>query len=112
MTDEVGRLRKTNTYLENGVHDLQKYSRRNNLGISGLEECKDSNEAEAKLIEFFQDLGVAIDTDDIEACHRVPTKRKDRKKPLIVRFVNRRKRDKVFAARKQMKRRNVFVNEH
>ena len=110
--DEVQRLHGANTYLENGLHDLQQYSRRNNLEISGLQECKDSGEEEAKLLEFFHELGVTIEAGEIEACHRIPTKRKGKKKPLILRFANRRKRDKIFAARKQTTSRNLFVNEH
>ena len=70
LRDEGGRLRETNNYLEQSLHDLQQYSKRNNLELSGLEECKDGNEEETKLIEFFQELGVTIDIDDIEACHR------------------------------------------
>ena len=112
LKDGVQRLHGANMYLENGLHDLQQYSRRNNLERSGLQECKDSGEEEAKLLEFFHELGVTIEAGDIEACHRIPTKRKDKKKPLIVRFVNRRKRDKIFTARKQTTRRNLFVNEH
>lgn len=112
LKNEVERLSEKNSYLENGLHDLQQYSRRNNLEISGLAECRDSNEEETRLLEFFQELGVSIHTEDIEACHRVPTKQKDRKKPLIVRFINRCKRDEVYAARKQIKGRNIFVNEH
>ena len=88
LKDQVQRLHGPNMYLENGLHDLQQFSRRNNLEISGLEECKDSGEEEAKPLEFFHELGVTIEAGDIEACHRIPTKRKDKKKPLIVRFVN------------------------
>ena len=113
LKDEVQRLvHGANMYLENCLHDLQQYSRRNSLEISGLQECRDSGEEEAKLLEFLHELGVTIEAGDIEACHRIPTKRKDKKKPLIVRFVNLRKRDKIFTARKQTTRRNVFVNEH
>ena len=112
LKDQVQRLHGANMYLENGLHDLHQYSRRNNLKRYGLQECKDSGEEEAKLLEFLHELGVTIEAGDIETCHRIPTKRKDKKKPLIVRFVNRRKRDKIFAARKQTTRRSVFVNEH
>ena len=112
LTNDVERLPEKNSFLENGLHDLQQYSRWNNLEISGLAECRDSDKEETRLLEFFQELGVTIYTEDIEACHQILTKRKDRKKPLIVRFINRRKRDEVYAARTQIKGRNIFVNEH
>eukprot|EP00795_Rhopilema_esculentum_P017783 gene17783-9462_t len=100
--------------LDELIRKIEKiqYSRRNNLELSGFAECRDSEEEETKLQEFFQDLGVTIHTGNIEAGHRIPTKRKDMKKPLIVSFVNRRKRDEVFAVRKQIKGRKIFVNEH
>ena len=47
LKDEVQRLHGANTYLENSLHDLHQYSRRNNIKLSGSQECKDSSE------EFF-----------------------------------------------------------
>ena len=65
---------------------------------------------------MFEEIGVKVKPLDIEACHRVPSKRKDNKKPLIVRFVNRKIRDNVFKARTKLKSRKdggkIYINEH
>ena len=85
--------------------------------ISGPSKTNES--AEKIIIDFCQTkLNVNISSSDICAAHRLGSARQAGGKrlpaPIIVRFTNRRIRDAIFSATKQLKdiRPSVYINEH
>ena len=93
---------------------LEKYSRRDNLRISGLaEEADETDEVlEAKVIELAEDIGVKLKPEEISVAHRLG-KPRDGGRPLIVRFCQRKKRDEMMINKKKLKgrQRKVYINE-
>ena len=106
------------------IDDLESYSRIDNLIIKGLPEqgfseratpaftdscsvrSSESHESvESTFIKFCQDtLNVTVSRSDISSAHRMRPGQKDTVRPIIVRFANRRTRDKIYRARKMLKR--------
>lgn len=90
-------LRKQCATIATSTDAMENYSRRNNLEISGLPETEGEN-PDSAVIAIAQVVGVTISENDIDAAHRVPTKKREGIKPLIVKFISRRVRDKLQKA--------------
>ena len=91
-----------NRKLEKKVNDLKKdetkseqCSRRNNVKFSNIPNDIPHNQLEDKVIQICRDLGVEVDQNDIEGCHRLSASRCSRSdnKRVIVKFVNRKHSD-------------------
>ena len=70
---------------------------------------------EQTVIAFCRDsLHIDVDKRDISTAHRLKAGPKDSIRPVIVRFTNRRIRDAVFRAKKQLKTlpKPVYISEH
>nr|XP_050023952.1 uncharacterized protein LOC126518146 [Dermacentor andersoni] len=106
--------------LQKRVVQGEQYSRRSNVEIKGLVEKKNEN-----IIDLVGQIGGVvgepISADDIEVCHRVPT-REQCKTNVIVQFKSKQKRDHVVEKARKSRIRNrdvgisseaqIFVNEH
>ena len=98
--------------------EIQQELRRDNLRFTGISEAEE--ETEEQLIESVakvaREVGVEIRPEDISSCHRFG-KRRDggRSRQAVVRFLSRRKRDKLYAARFSLKGKDamkgVYINE-
>lgn len=77
--------------LKAEITELQQYSRRTNLEISGLPEVEHEN-INTVLNSVFSALNLN-NADQIIAAHRVPSKRKDRPKSIIVQFSTKAERE-------------------
>ena len=132
---EIISLKEQSTILENKqIKDTEKldavkqYGRRQNLEIKKVPivYAEDTNKI---VVEVAKSLNVDISTDDISTSHRLPVSTKREKNddstsiPIIVRFVSRDVRNKIFANRKlarqlDMKKfyikdtTNLFINEN
>ena len=113
---------------------METYSRLDNLIIKGLpeqsyaergtQESADADQSlqmeshsavESTVISFCRDtLHVDISQGDISTAHRLKKGKKDVFRPVIVKFTNRRSRDTVYRAKKQLKGRPnpIFISEH
>ena len=91
---KVEELEKENEYLRNEVHELQQYSRRKNVIISGIPETPNEDLYEIlrriiKVIECYD-----FSAYDISVVHRIPSKNKEgRISSIVVRFVRRTARE-------------------
>lgn len=112
-------LRQENDRLSVRVEEMEQYQRANNLEIKGLPLVGDEGDMVLKIAES---IGVVMAESDIDICHRVPTARQDEKN-VIVRFVQRSKRNAILAAAKKKRltveslgfagaRTPIYVNEH
>lgn len=85
--------------LQSRIADLEQYTRKNNIEIHGVSETRDED-VEEIVCNIGRAIGVNITEKDIEAAHRVPTRRKDTPQPIIVRFQSRKVKNQVMAKRK------------
>ena len=89
--------------LEQNLNSLGQYGRRNNLILSGIPESIPDNQLENKVSSILSDIGVSIQSKEIEACHRFgKTDRKTKSKKTIIRFVNRKHCKKALLNKKKL----------
>lgn len=110
---------------------LESYTRVDNLIIKGLpdsvaeavlttshSDLTSNDNLLARVVDLFESkLNVTTSPSDISVVHRLPKGRYDRTRPVIVRFSNRRVRDKIYAARHCLSTINrtaqvpIYINE-
>ena len=108
LQDENEKLQAKFRTLENKVVTLEQnfnllgqYGRRNNLILSSITENIPDNQLENTVTSILSDIGVNIQSEEIEACHRFgKTDRKTISKKTIIRFVNRKHCKKALLKRK------------
>ena len=92
--------------IGSAVDEMQKYSYQYNLKILGLPESGHGRETEDVstdlCIRLFKEMGVEVNTCDIDIAHRIPMRNASAgPKPIICKFSRRLVRNKVIAARKK-----------
>ena len=103
--EEILKLREKNQQLEDKLDDLEQYSRRNSIRITGIEENTDVTQFLANKLDV--DVG-----NHIERYHPVGKRREDGKpRPLLVKFLNYHSRSAVLKNRSKLKGAGVFINE-
>ena len=147
ITKDVKRLRKEINQkdtkinsLENRVHELEQYSRREDLVISGIElknrsyarvtrtgQNDDNNEGapieeqesvETQVINEFAKRDVLLKSEDISACHTLGKKEPGKTNPIVIRFVSRKTKIDILRNSKKLKDPQneswpkIYVNEH
>jgi regulator of replication initiation timing len=137
LAEKTTTLAKENRILHERLSTLEAYSKSDNLIIRGLPESSAASRATASpapddanvlkethsqvedsVLRLCKDvLGVDITPADISIAHRLKAEPKDRFRPIIVRFVNRRTRNAVYDAKKKLKTTStstnrVFIFEH
>ena len=124
LKDTVAKLEKTvkdnQIQFEIDVNKLEQYGRRSNVEIAGIPDEVSLPSLESKVVEVLGEIGVKVTPDEIEACHRLQKNRNDRgPSRTIVRFVNRKKCDKIFANKRRLKdidkkkigiKNNIYIN--
>ncbi|XP_046563249.1 uncharacterized protein LOC124272152 [Haliotis rubra] len=112
MQKEIKELR---TELRMKTDELEQYSRRNSLRISGLPEDihEEGRDTENIAMEVLRGLHQTLSPSDIDRCHRVGRKSKDKHRDIIIKFVNYNDRNKVIINRRKLRdtRCNVYINE-
>jgi hypothetical protein len=104
----IQQLDQSMTQLGQTYNDLEQYSRRECVEISGIPSPvwkeENLNDIATKIGEL---TGVKIREDDISVCHRLPQRRRqnDRNKQqrIIVKFVRRDMKDKFYKSRGQLR---------
>lgn len=113
-------LRQQVFNAEKGLNDLEQYGRRINLKVFNLkeEENETANSITLKVCNKITNIvGVKTTPEQIEACHRLPvsnTPRRDGKqkiKPIIIRFKDRRQRDNIFQNKSKCKNQGFSIGE-
>lgn len=128
--DIIDMITNDNLRLKSRIDEIEAYNRIDNLIIKGLPETSfaevasaDADQGEnsdatlAAVLNLCENiLQVKINSEDISITHRLPKGSKDNFRPVIVRFSNRRAKDRVYAARRSLRKANitspVFINEH
>ena len=113
MGDRIAVLEKVNEALQKSVVSVRRnqaqdnmYGRLENVEISGISPDVPDAELEDKVIAISKEIGVNIKARDISACHRLG-RRGRQERDTIVRFVNRKNADKLFANSKKLKNKDL-----
>lgn len=80
---------------------LEQYSRRETLKIVGVKE-EEGEDIEKKVLDIFKATGADVSADDLSTVHRSGD-RKRKGRPVLVRFISRRKRKEVLQKKKTLK---------
>lgn len=130
LKKENKELREHSTILSTEVRDLkerlrnlEQYTRKNNVEVSGIPETAGEN-----VLDIVSDmgavLGVEINEHQVNAAHRVPSYKKDRTPSIVIQFNTRVTKDTLLAKFREMKtlsahqvnpvfpQQKVYVNEH
>lgn len=102
LTTRNEELTAENRRLSEKIEQLEQYQRSNKLEIKGVPEEGDAYDIVQRIGNLVNE---PISESDIVVCHRVPTFR-PLDKNIIVRFVQRTKRDKIFQKCKKTKDHN------
>ena len=95
---------------------LEQYTRRESVRIFGVrqENGETAEDVETKALRVIKDAGVEVSAEDIAAVHRVG-RRSDNARPVLVKFVSRRKRRELMTKKKVLKSKagyeRVFIGD-
>ena len=94
---------------------LQQYSRRESVRIFGIRQAdgETAEQVEQKALGVFKEAGADVKEEDIAAVHRVGMVRRG-PRPILVKFVSRRKMHEVMEKKKSLKRKDgyqVYIND-
>lgn len=135
LEGKISSVVAVNVELERRLEELERYSRRDNLIISGLPEgsyaeagtsstatstsnhpTESSTTTERVVHKFLTDtMGLDVQPGDITIAHRLKKGKSDNTRPIIVRLVNKRVRDSILRAKKSLRNTpnsNIFISEH
>ena len=110
--------------LETSINEIEQYLRINNLEIVGLpepnEEAEESDEdLILNAINSLQGLSQEVRSEDIDISHPLKSNRRDHKHVHVVKFISRKTKADILAAKKAVANKNfkfrgndVFINEH
>ncbi|ELT93519.1 hypothetical protein CAPTEDRAFT_194122 [Capitella teleta] len=111
--ETIGFLEHKVKTLEKETNHLEQYSRKSHLRINGMKVVRGEGHAvdyKQQVSNFvshtLRDKGgvpISLNPEDIDAAHPLPSKNPNDIPTIIVRFHAREKRDKVIAARRQLK---------
>lgn len=93
------------------IEAQEQYSRRNCALLHGIPEA-DGEDTDARFIEIVnQQLGVALETRDLDRSHRLGAPRQNGARPIIVKFARYNTRAAVFRVKKKFKGTNFMLTE-
>ena len=108
--------------LRKEVNEIQQYLRINNLEIVGLPAANEGESEETLLVNALNSLDglrSPIRHEDIDISHPLKTRRTDEKKVHVVRFISRKTKAEILAAKKldanqdfKFRNSDIFINEH
>lgn len=97
--------------LEDANNEMEQYSRRNCLRITGLKETADENTDDLIIKLSYDKLEVQISPSDIDRSHRIGPKIAGRTRSLIVKFATYRSRAMVIKQRRKLKDSGIVIRE-
>ena len=92
--------------LKNQMVNLQQYTRRYSVVISGLKRNTDEKE---EIKEVLKEAASTTSFDDVDKFHRVGPIKDNNKQDLIIRFKSHSAKESFFLNRKKIKRNNIKV---
>ena len=74
---------------EKKIHELQTYTRRENIEIVGIPESVKQKDLESTVINILKEIGVKVSSYNKASCHRLKLSKGKKCRNVIVRFINR-----------------------
>ncbi|KAI4455672.1 l1 transposable element-related [Holotrichia oblita] len=108
--NNIDSLDKRMLRIEEALDEQEQYSRRNNIRIYGVPEITHENTCEVFVNLCREKLKINITNSDIDCCHRLAGK-EGTNKPIIVRFVRRDVKNKVFNDKRKLKGTRIVITE-
>ena len=110
------KVAKNESLIKQNMNELEQYQRRNNIRISGIKDREDEKTCfqtmEAVCLELNnRAASLNLTMADIDIAHRLGKYKKDKNRNIIVRFVSRATKIRVFQHRKELKSKDIYVNE-
>lgn len=108
-------LQQKVSQMESTIDDLEQYSRRNCIRVSGIPERNNENTDDI-VLKLAEELDVNLSIAEIDRSHRVGRVTK-KNRDIIVKFSTYRSRQKMYSQRKALREhtdpnlRSVFINE-
>lgn len=93
--------------------ELEQYTRRNSLRISGIPETPDEN-CYGKALSLANDqlkLNPPLTLSDIDRTHRAGPRKPGQPRALLVKFATYQQRDRIMSAKRNLHNPQVFINE-
>ena len=132
VCDRLDQMERKSVELEGRVHDVEQYTRKDDLIFTGVKIKKsyarvaaqnevtnnenapetELNSVEQQVIDFLKNKNIELDKSEISACHTLGKKRDDDTQNVIVRLVNRNSKTRLLSNGIRLKGTNVFMNEH
>lgn len=95
--------------IENELDASEQYSRRNSVRIFGIPENSDNKEStDNVVINLCNALGANITLDEIDRSHRTGKPGGPKPRPILVKFVSYRSRQKLYTKRRDLKDHSEF----
>ena len=113
LKESMTRLEQENQLLKKKLDDVEQYTRRNNVRVFGIPEEENENVENSVLKVFQEKMGVAVQPESMERCHRLG-RRDDRNRgprPIIVKFMSYKHREAVFNMKRRLKGSKIVVSE-
>lgn len=123
LEQENRELKKSLNDYKLQLDNLEQYNRNKNIQIDGIPEV--TNEKMSDIVKKLENVSdIPIDfSNDIQAIHRLPTRREKGPKPIVIQFTNRQTRDAVLRKCKKLRVKstdfvvdvpeaNVYINAH
>ena len=89
------------------LNDLEQYSRRLCINVSGIPERSDES-TDQLVTDIAKMAGVTVTPEDIDRTHRVGTKRDGQHRTIIARLTNFSKRQELYDARRKLRTPKAF----
>ena len=100
--EEIAQLKAELAQQKQANNDLEQYSRKNCLTISGLPD-KANESVSQTVIELARVMGVDLLPTDIDVAHRLGPQGRSSARHIIVKFVRFEKREEMYGARKKIR---------
>ena len=118
IEEDIKLIEQRHQRLEEKISELENRSKRNNLRFSGFTEKAEGAETweeSENLIRGFIEKKLEMESKDItiERAHRTGSKINDKKRAIIVKFLNYKDKDAVLNQyrQKQLWKDNIYINE-
>lgn len=111
LEEENSVLRTENNVLKSDNEKMEQYSRRNNIRIFGIEEKNGETVEDVIMDLFITKMGVEINKENIDRCHRVGATKPNKHRPIIVKFISYKHRQAVLKNKSKLKGTKCFIRE-
>ena len=110
IASELIAVKEENCALRELVLKQETYSRRKNLKILGL-SCNSEQPLDQVLVETFERAGIEISLNNIERAHYIGRPRDKEARPVLVRFVNWKDKEKILRGKEKLRQTQILVQE-